>query len=220
MNNTPLYAKVAAIVGRPVVLVAALLMGAPSEIRLAQTAGFGGFTAYLAPFVLSVYAGCAAVVASTRKKGDRGWLSSILGAGLALGFALSAQVTAHLLAAGHISSGPWLITAVSSVPSIACAHLLHLAVMPKTPAVGVTHDDSVGEGPNSDENDTEAQGPDECLVSPPKGRSKARKPSLEVIRNAAKAIESTGKRVSGPALAAALGVSDRSGYRYVKTLAA
>jgi predicted DNA-binding transcriptional regulator YafY len=41
---------------------------------------------------------------------------------------------------------------------------------------------------------------------------------MALIRETAKALEEKGKRVTGPALAAALGVSERSGYRYMKSL--
>lgn len=224
MNHTPFYAKAAAIAGRPLVLLAALLMSAPAEISLARTAGFSGGTEYLAPFVLSVYAACAAVVATTRKKGDRGWVSSVLGAGTALGFALSAQVTAHLLAAGHVTSGPWLITAVSSVPSIACAHLLHLAVMPRDKTVGDTSSDveheSEGEPVNGSEATEEEHKEPIPMLRPGKSSKGRSKPSLQAIRDVADTLDKTGQKVSAKALAAAFKVSERTGARYLSQLTA
>jgi hypothetical protein len=192
-------------------------MGAPAEVELAQEAGFDGFTAYLAPAVLSLYAICAATVATGRRKGDRGWLPSILGAGLALFYTMGAQVTAHLLAAGHISSGQWLITAVSAVPALSCVSLLHLAAVPRDKAVGVTKPDSGRESPESDENETENPTSDECLASLPKGRSK---PSLQALRAAALNIDAVGERVTSSTLAKVFGVSDRTGARYLSQLTA
>ena len=211
MNTTPWYIRLASTAGRPAVLIGSLAMGAPAEVALAQEAGFDGFTAYLAPAVLSLYAICAATVATSRRKGDKGWLSSILGAGLALLYTMGAQVTAHLLSAEHISSGPWLITAVSAVPALSCVSLLHLAVTPRNTTVGVTKPkvrQVDTENPETDQDEPKGTETKER----PKKRSQSRsKPSLALIREAAKAIESSGKCVSGPALAKALGVSDRSG---------
>ncbi|MGA5882230.1 hypothetical protein ACPCK4_07525 [Streptomyces cellulosae] len=223
MNTTPFYAKVAAIAGRPLVLLAALLMSAPAEISLARTAGFNGGTEYLAPFVLSLYAVCAAVIAATRQKGVRGRLSSIVGAATALGFALSAQVVAHLIAAGYVTSGPWLVAAVSSVPSIAAAHLLHLAVVPKTPAVGVTHDETGfgnEEDPINDSETAEEEPKAIAPAAPRKGAQGRSRPSLQAIRDVADTLDKTGQRVTAKALAAAFSVSERTGARYLSRLTA
>lgn len=178
-THTPWYVKAASLGGRPAVLAAAILMSAPAEIRLFETAGFSGGTQFLAPFVLSVYAICAAVVATTRPKGVRGRVSAIVGAITALGFALSAQVGAHLISAGYMGSGPWLIAAISAVPSISAAHLLHLAVTPKSGAVGVTKAESLNgddEKPvNGSETDTEnaiPAAPKKDAQRPPTGRPK------------------------------------------------
>ncbi|WP_460085329.1 helix-turn-helix domain-containing protein [Streptomyces variabilis] len=211
MNTTPFYAKVAAVAGRLLVLLAALLMSAPAEISLARTAGFSGGTEYLAPFVLSLYAVCAAVIAATRKKGVRGRLSSIVGAATALGFALSAQVVAHLIAAGYVTSGPWLVAAVSSVPSIAAAHLLHLAVVPKNPTVGVTHDE-MGCGNQEEPKAAETK-------ERPKKRSQGRsKPSLEVLTGAAQMLREANQPVNAQSLADVFSVSTRTAHRYLSTL--
>ncbi|MDN5385015.1 hypothetical protein QEP66_23545 [Streptomyces sp. LB8] len=217
-TTTPLYAKAAAIVGRPLVLLAALFMSAPAEISLSRTAGFSGGTEYLAPFVLSLYAACAATVAATRPKGVRGRLSAILGAGLALGFALSAQVTAHLLSAGHITSGPWLITAVSSVPSIAAAHLLHLAVVPRAEKESTEVPVKATDEPEKAEEESKAPTPQTSPESRSKGRS--RRPSLQVIRDAADTLDKTGQKVTAKALAQWFGVSERTGARYLSALKA
>lgn len=223
MNTTskaPWYARLASSAGRPLVLLGALLMSSPSEVSLAETAGYGEGFQYLAPLVLSLYAVCAATVATSRRKGDRGWLSSILGAGMALGFAMGAQIVSHLLAAGYVTSGPWLIAAVSAVPAVSAAHLLHLAVTPKTPAVGVTDKETGTEATEEPENAREEPKAPAPMLRPDKPSKGRSKPSLAAIREAAQNLDVTGQLVTGPAIAKALGVSDRTGARYIKMLTA
>ncbi|MFF9898483.1 helix-turn-helix domain-containing protein [Streptomyces longispororuber] len=117
--------------GRPIVLAVALLMCAPGEYHLARTAGWDRAFAYGMPVVLSAYAGIASAVASTRRKGDRGRWSAIVGACLALGLAMAAQVVSHLIGTGHIRANqPWLIAVTSLVPPAVVGHLLHLAATP------------------------------------------------------------------------------------------
>ncbi|MET9411290.1 hypothetical protein ABZX90_36935 [Streptomyces sp. NPDC002935] len=117
--------------GRPVVLGVALLMCAPGEYHLAETAGWNDPFTYGMPVVLSAYAGIAAAVASTRRPGDRGRWSAIIGACLALGLAMAAQVVSHLITTGHvIADQPLLIAVTSLVPPAVVGHLLHLAASP------------------------------------------------------------------------------------------
>ncbi|WP_371670011.1 hypothetical protein OG985_21650 [Streptomyces sp. NBC_00289] len=117
--------------GRPVVLGVALLMCAPGEYHLAETAGWNDPFTYGMPVVLSAYAGIAAAVASTRQAGDRGRWSAIIGACLALGLAMAAQVVSHLITTGHvIADQPVLIAVTSLVPPAVVGHLLHLAATP------------------------------------------------------------------------------------------
>lgn len=219
MNTTmPMYAKAAAIVGRPLVLLAALLMSAPAEISLGRTAGFSGGTEYLAPFVLSLYAVCAAVVAATRPKGVRGRVSAILGAAMALGFAMASQITAHLIAAGYVTSGPWLIAAVSAVPSVAAAHLLHLAVVPRAEKESTEVPVKATDEPEKAKEEPKAPTPQALPAKPSKGRS--RRPSLQVIRDAADTLDKTGQKVTAKALAEWFKVSERTGARYLSALKA
>ncbi|MFE9864892.1 transfer protein spdA [Streptomyces sp. NPDC005506] len=135
----PWYARVAAVVGRPLVLLAALAMSAPGEYRLAAMAGWTASVAWLMPVSLSVYAAVAAVIAATRPKGTSGRGSALIGAGMALSLALSAQVTAHLIASGYMGTSAFLVAATSAVPPLVVAHMLHLAAVtpvtaPDTPA--------------------------------------------------------------------------------------
>ncbi|WP_338699161.1 hypothetical protein V2W30_22560 [Streptomyces sp. Q6] len=127
----PLWVRILTDVGRPIVLAVALLMCAPGEYHLARTAGWNTQFAYGMPVVLSAYAGIAATVASTRRRGDRGRWSAILGACLALGLAMAAQVVSHLIGTGHLAAKQgWLVAVTSLVPPAVVGHLLHLAATP------------------------------------------------------------------------------------------
>ncbi|MEU1194944.1 helix-turn-helix domain-containing protein [Streptomyces sp. NPDC005813] len=127
----PLWVRGLTAGGRPIVLGVALLMCAPGEYHLAETAGWDDPFTYGMPVVLSAYAGIAAAVASTRRPGDRGRWSAIIGACLALGLAMAAQVVSHLITTGHvIADQPVLIAVTSLVPPAVVGHLLHLAASP------------------------------------------------------------------------------------------
>jgi hypothetical protein len=127
----PLWVRGLTAGGRPVVLGVALLMCAPGEYHLAENAGWDDPFTYGMPVVLSAYAGIAAAVASTRRPGDRGRWSAIIGACLALGLAMAAQVVSHLITTGHIvADQPVLIAVTSLVPPAVVGHLLHLAASP------------------------------------------------------------------------------------------
>ncbi|MFC8201295.1 hypothetical protein ACFUTV_38750 [Streptomyces sp. NPDC057298] len=127
----PLWVRGLTAGGRPVVLGVALLMCAPGEYHLAETAGWDDPFTYGMPVVLSAYAGIAAAVASTRRPGDRGRWSAIIGACLALGLAMAAQVVSHLITTGHVvADQPVLIAITSLVPPAVVGHLLHLAASP------------------------------------------------------------------------------------------
>lgn len=129
--TAPLWVRGLTAGGRPIVLGVALLMCAPGEYHLAETAGWDDPFTYGMPVVLSAYAGIAAAVASTRRPGDRGRWSAIIGACLALGLAMAAQVVSHLITTGHvIADQPVLIAVTSLVPPAVVGHLLHLAASP------------------------------------------------------------------------------------------
>ncbi|MGW5198902.1 hypothetical protein [Streptomyces spiralis] len=106
-------------------------MSAPGEYHLAVLAGWSGPVAALMPLCLSVYAAAAAVIAATRSPGEPGRRSAVIGAGAALVLALAAQVVAHLIAAGFMTSSAALVAAVSAVPPLVVAHMLHLAASPR-----------------------------------------------------------------------------------------
>jgi hypothetical protein len=130
-SAAPLWVRGLTAGGRPIVLGVALLMCAPGEYHLAETAGWADPFTFGMPIVLSAYAGIAAAVASTRRRGDRGRWSAIIGACLALGLAMAAQVVSHLITTGHvIADQPVLIAVTSLVPPAVVGHLLHLAASP------------------------------------------------------------------------------------------
>ncbi|WP_425244832.1 helix-turn-helix domain-containing protein [Streptomyces sp. NEAU-NA10] len=134
----PLWVRGLTAGGRPIVLGVALLMCAPGEYHLARNAGWRDPFTYGMPVVLSAYAGIAAAVASTRRPGDRGRWSAIIGACLALGLAMAAQVVSHLIDTNHLEADqPLLIAVTSLVPPAVVGHLLHLAASP--PAAQDTH---------------------------------------------------------------------------------
>lgn len=127
----PLWVRGLTAGGRPVVLSVALLMCAPGEYHLARAAGWAPHWAYGMPVVLSAYAGIAAAVASTRRRGDRGRWSAIIGAAVALSLAVAAQIVSHLIARGMMSERhAVLVAGVSLVPPAVVGHLLHLAATP------------------------------------------------------------------------------------------
>jgi hypothetical protein len=127
----PLWVRGLTAGGRPIVLGVALLMCAPGEYHLAQAAGWRDPFTFGMPVVLSAYAGIAAAVASTRRAGDRGRWSAIIGACLALSLAMAAQVVSHLISTEHvIADQPILIAVTSIVPPAVVGHLLHLAATP------------------------------------------------------------------------------------------
>ncbi|MFF5029231.1 helix-turn-helix domain-containing protein [Streptomyces collinus] len=128
---TPLWVRGLTAGGRPIVLGVALLMCAPGEYHLARNAGWEDPFTYGMPVVLSAYAGIAAAVASTRRRGDRGRWSAIIGAFLALSLAMAAQVVSHLISTRHlVADQPLLIAITSLVPPAVVGHLLHLAATP------------------------------------------------------------------------------------------
>lgn len=127
----PLWVRGLTAGGRPIVLGVALLMCAPGEYHLAEAAGWRDPFTFGMPVVLSAYAGIAAAVASTRRPGDRGRWSAIIGACLALSLAMAAQVVSHLIDTGHVvANQPILISVTSLVPPAVVGHLLHLAATP------------------------------------------------------------------------------------------
>ncbi|QXE37133.1 hypothetical protein KQY30_25855 [Streptomyces sp. GMY02] len=127
----PWYARTVFVAGRPLVLVAALAMSVPGEIQMAQAAGWHGWVAWLMPVCISAYAAAAAVIAEVRRRmALPGRLTATIGAGAALGLALSAQVVAHLIEQSYMHTSAVLVALVSAVPPLVVAHMLHMAATP------------------------------------------------------------------------------------------
>lgn len=210
----PLYARVAATSGRPVVLLAALAMSAPGEHRLAVMAGWSPSVALLMPLVLSAYAAVAAVMAATCPDSR----SARIGAGMALALALTAQVTAHLLTAGYLTVGPLLVAAVSAIPPLVAGHLMHLATVGRGSATRPSESRSAGqvtEGTAKPESEPQTAGQTASPWPEMTERAPITPPSPEVIRAAITALSADGRRVTGQMLADHFGVSERTGRRYL-----
>ncbi|MEU9044116.1 hypothetical protein AB0D63_20915 [Kitasatospora sp. NPDC048343] len=257
--HMPWYARVVSVAGRPFVLVAALVMSVPGEIRMAQIAGWHGWVTWLMPVSVSVYAGCAAVISETRRRAKAsGRTTATIGAGAALGLALAAQVMAHLIDQGYMTTSAPLVAAVSSVPPLVVAHMLHMAA---TPTATMTAEERMRELQEAltealahldeaihrearaliDEAYDVRGGYEELaedavelageltgelaaagMAEPkPQRQGRARKAvPLAVVKEAVAAMEREGEKVNGPSLAARLGCSIRSGYRYLGDLQA
>jgi len=129
--HMPWYARVVFTAGRPFVLVAALVMSVPGEIRMAEIAGWHGWVTWLMPASVSAYAACAAVISEVRRRANLpGRITATVGAGAALCLALSAQVVAHLTDRGYMHTSANLVAVVSAVPPVVVAHMLHMAATP------------------------------------------------------------------------------------------
>ncbi|MGC4928066.1 hypothetical protein [Streptomyces sp. DT117] len=129
--HMPWYARAVFTTGRPLVLVAALVMSIPGEVRMAELAGWHGWITWLMPVCVSAYAACAAVISDIRRRAKApGRVTATIGAGVALGLALAAQVVAHLIDRGYMETSAVLVAAVSAVPPLVVAHMLHMAAMP------------------------------------------------------------------------------------------
>ncbi|WP_328691195.1 hypothetical protein OG879_31545 [Streptomyces caniferus] len=237
----PGYARFAATVGRPTVLVAALAMSAPGEYALALEAGWSPKVAWLMPVSVSMYAAVAAVIAANRPKGVPGRWSALLGAGVALVLALAAQVVAHLIAADYMDSSAFLVAATSAVPPVVVAHMLHLAAMPKpgTKDVAVTDQEPVAKvdtppampvatpvmpvTPPATLDDVvkeETGQPDNVvdMDKPLKRSSASRGRALADIQAAVDYLTGTGQDVNGTTYGEYVGVSARTGRRDLERL--
>lgn len=235
-SRLPWYARALSAIGRPVVLLAALALSAPGEYELAVLAGWSPSFAWLMPLVLSAYAVVAAVFSATT--GSR---SARTGAWTAMALALSAQMTAHLIASGHVQTSAWLVAAVSAAPPLVAAHMAHLAAMPGKPESAADAQrkevprqpllapeapaQPVPEPPEpvvaaEVAPDVPESGPDSAPDTdsadevPPDTVPDMRtgRPTLADIR---KVITANGSTMTGQQLAAHFGVSDRTGRRYL-----
>ena len=209
--DLPWYAKLVFKAGRPVVLVAALLMSIPGEIHLAIVAGWSPDVAKLMPVCVSVYAACSAVISDVAKRRNLPTRkSALLGAGAALVLALCAQDVSHLIEQNYMHSSAVLVGIVSAIPPLVVAHMLHMAAAPAQTASVVTVDE-----PEEDEFEDEDQAEDKK----PRKRRPGR-PGLDPaeVEAAVEKLKAAGDKVTPENLGRVLNRSSRSARRYLKEL--
>ncbi|MCW2875488.1 MAG: hypothetical protein JWL99_6808 [Streptomyces oryziradicis] len=218
--DLPWYAKLVFKAGRPVVLVAALLMSIPGEIHLAVVAGWDPQVAKLMPVCVSVYAACSAVIADVAKRRNLPTRqSALIGAVAALALALCAQDISHLISQNYMHSSAFLVGAVSAVPPLVVAHMLHMAAAPAVTASVVEVEEV------SPEDDFEEDGQltlidGETGLAKPKRRRGPGRPgkSPAEVKAAAERVAEEGQKVNAQTLGEALGLSARQGRRYLGML--
>ena len=213
--SLPWYARLAFRLGRPVVLLGVLLMSVPGEIHMAELAGWSPRYAHLMPVCVSVYAACAAVIADVAKRCKLpNRQSALVGAGMSLVLAMSAQTVAHLIAQNYMGMSALLVAIVSCIPPLAGAHMLHLAAAPLdlSSTVETVEDEEA-------EEDGQLTSSGGVAKSRRAGRRGGRVgPSPEAIRAAAEQLAAAGQPVNAMTLGGALGRSARQGRRYVQAL--
>ncbi|MCC2278879.1 hypothetical protein LKL35_26125 [Streptomyces sp. ET3-23] len=211
------------------VLVVALAMSAPGEYQLARAAGWGVIVAAGMPVCMSVYTAFAVWFVETRRKGEKGRGTAIVGAICALVMTLSGQVVAHWIAAGYMHSSMALTAAVSSVPAIVVGHVAHMIIrsarreaVAEPVTAPIVQEEETPEEPKQDEPQQEALDIEVPVDEVAQARERRRPgrpgPSLDELKAAAKAIRAEGKKVTGPALAKAMGRDRRQGSRYLQRL--
>ncbi|MFJ3634605.1 hypothetical protein [Streptomyces sp. NPDC090112] len=127
----PWYAKAVLRIAIPLACLGALFMSIPGEIAMARTAGWSQTYAYAMPVCISVYALAAAAIANYRRKAKLpGQMTALIGAVAALILAVCAQSIAHLIQQDYMGSSAELVVAVSAIPPLVIAHLIHMAETP------------------------------------------------------------------------------------------
>ncbi|WP_157876551.1 hypothetical protein [Streptomyces graminilatus] len=127
----PWYIKAVLYVAIPAAVLAALYLSIPGEVALARTAGWSERYAPAMPVCLSVYALAAGAISWYRRKmrlsGER---TALIGGVLALVLAMSAQSISHLIEQSYMGTSAALVVAVSCIPPLVIAHLIHMAETP------------------------------------------------------------------------------------------
>ncbi|MCW2873526.1 hypothetical protein [Actinacidiphila oryziradicis] len=217
--DLPWYAKLVFKAGRPVVLVAALLMSIPGEIHLAIVAGWTPGVARLMPVCVSVYAACSAVIADVAKRrGLPSRRSALVGAVAALALALSAQDISHLIQQNYMHSSAVLVAFVSAVPPMVVAHMLHMAAAPaETASVVEVQEvsDEAAEGLEDDYMDDDMPGNKNGRQTRRGGRKGL---SEEEVEAAIARLRVAGEKVNPENLGAVLNRSSRTARRYLTNM--
>jgi hypothetical protein len=127
----PWYIKAVLRLAIPAACLAALYLSIPGEVTLAKTAGWSAHYAPAMPVCLSVYALAAGAISQFRRKmqlpGER---TALLGGVMALLLAMGAQSISHLIEQSYMGTSWGLVVAVSCVPPLVIAHLIHMAETP------------------------------------------------------------------------------------------
>jgi hypothetical protein len=127
----PWYIKAVLYVAIPAACAAALYLSIPGEIALAKTAGWSHRYAPAMPVCLSVYAAAAGAISGYRKALKLpGQKTALIGGVMALALAMSAQSISHLIEQGYMETSAKLVVAVSCIPPLVIAHLIHMAETP------------------------------------------------------------------------------------------
>ncbi|MFE9442461.1 hypothetical protein ACFYO2_26445 [Streptomyces sp. NPDC006602] len=130
-SATPWYIKGILYVALPAACLAALYLSIPGEVDLARTAGWSERYAPAMPVCLSVYALSAGAIATYRRKMKLpGQVTALIGSVMALLLAMSAQSISHLIEQSYMEGSALLVVAVSCVPPLTIAHLVHMAETP------------------------------------------------------------------------------------------
>ncbi|WP_369272353.1 hypothetical protein AB5J55_22270 [Streptomyces sp. R11] len=130
-SATPWYIKGILYIALPAACIAALYLSIPGEVALARTSGWSERYAPAMPVCLSVYALSAGAIATYRRKMELpGQVTALVGSLMALLLAMSAQSISHLIEQDYMNSSALLVVAVSCVPPLTIAHLVHMAETP------------------------------------------------------------------------------------------
>ncbi|MFG2209954.1 hypothetical protein ACIQK6_23920 [Streptomyces sp. NPDC091682] len=208
------------------VLAVALAMSAPGEYQLARTAGWGEWVAAGMPVCMSVYACFAVWFVETRRKGEKGRGTAVVGTVGALGMTVVGQIIAHWIAAGYMQSSMALTAAVSCVPGIVAGHVAHMIIraarMVPAEARLVVEDQEQHLGENAEPVQPTLDGKELPVDEVAKARSRRRPgrptPSLDEIKEAARKLMTQGRELNGPNLAEVMGRDRRTGSRYLARL--
>ncbi|MFJ5882709.1 hypothetical protein [Kitasatospora cineracea] len=208
--DLPWYGQLVFKTGRPIVLVAALVMSIPGEIHLAMAAGWSQGYARLMPVCVSAYAACAAIIAEVAKrKGLPGRKSAQAGAVAALVLALAAQDISHLISLNYMGVTSVLVALVSAIPPCVAAHMLHMAATPAQLSSVVEVEDT---------DDDELLAEDGGASSRMGKRGGRRAVDSAAVLAAAEELRASGQKITGATLGRALGTSRRTGTRYRQLL--
>ncbi|MGP3686254.1 hypothetical protein ACTVZO_16365 [Streptomyces sp. IBSNAI002] len=210
------------------VLAVALAMAAPGEYQLARAAGWGEWAAAGMPVCMTVYACFAVWFVESRKKGEKGRGTAVVGAVGALALAIVGQIVAHWIAAGYMQSSMALTAAVSCVPGIVAGHVAHMIIRAAraVPAESAPVVEDQADDEHQDQDAKPVQqtidGKELPVDEVAKARNRRRPgrptPSIAEIRQAVAKLKEQEKEVTGPALAKLMGRDRRTGSRYLQRL--